>query len=141
MEGSDRASQALQEFGVDLAALKAFFERRVLGQPLHFHGPFDDLATAVNLQPGRGARERHDAKINPRGKSAVEANLFLTEVMALFKSAEIQKPEIDRFFDLVGIRASQEDNRDVSLTNLHLLDWMRVRRSVRKCLNDFGQFH
>ena len=46
--------------------------------------------------------------------------------------AEIQEAERKRFLDLVRVRSNQEDNRDVSLANLHGVSRFRVGDRLRQ---------
>lgn len=56
---------------------------------------------------------RHDIQIEIRNEAAVEAQLLLAEVAPELQRAEVQKSQIHRFFQLVGVVAGQKDPRNV----------------------------
>jgi hypothetical protein len=57
-------------------------------------------------------------------------HFFLAEVMTPFERSEIEKTQVDRFFDLVCMSAGQKDDGDVGLLDFNCLDWVGVSRGI-----------
>jgi hypothetical protein len=55
------------------------------------------------------AADLHDLLIERRSQAAVEPQLFLAVVAPQGERREIDEPEVDRFFDLIGVAAGEHD--------------------------------
>ena len=128
VERGDAAGQGLDRPAADLPAPEPLPERGLVGQPLHLHGPLDDLAVALHLDTRAVEGHGHDPEVDLRRQPAVEPDLLLAEVAAPLQRAVVEEPQVDRLLDLVGIGAGQEDDRDVGLADLDRLDRMRADR-------------
>jgi hypothetical protein len=96
---------------IELAHLQCVLERR----------PF-----AADPRMGDFSRDRQHREIEIGREPTVEAQLFLAIESPLLQRGEIQKAEIERLLQLVGVRAGQQYIGDVRLQVLDFIDGMRV---------------
>ncbi|WP_241546937.1 hypothetical protein [Thiohalobacter thiocyanaticus] len=92
---------------------------------LHLEGVFDGCARAVELRVLRGAGYRNHIEIQLRRQAAVEFQFNLAVLAALFQGTEIEKAEIDRFLELVGDAAGEQDPGDMGFDHAEVTDRMR----------------
>ena len=81
------------------------------------------------------ASDGHYVEVQVRSQTAIEAELFLAEEVAFGERRGIEKAHIDGFFDLVRVRPSQHDPRDVRLEDGDRGSRMRVHRGVGESLD------
>jgi hypothetical protein len=86
----------------------------------HAHRILERLSRPVH--PGVLVRStnRYDVQVNLRGKPPVQAHLLATAMEALLEGGEIQEPEVDRFFDLVGVIAGEQDPGDMGFDEINV---------------------
>ena len=66
------------------------------------------LASPTWNRPSRSGDLDH-AEIHVRAEASIEAQLFLAVGAAALDGREVQKPQIDRLLELVGVRTRQDD--------------------------------
>jgi hypothetical protein len=128
----DLPGQRRQYLRSDLAAPEALEKCGRLREALHLDGPLDGLARPLDSQPGERAGDGDDAVVNSRRQPAVEPDLLLTEVTPALEGGEVQEAEIDGLLDLVGVRAGEEDDRDVRLADLNPIDRVGIGSGLRQ---------
>jgi hypothetical protein len=65
--------------------------------------------------------------------------LLLTEVAAPLEGGEVEKPQVERFLDLVDEIAGEEQVRDVRLAQLDAFDLMRIGARRQEGLDVRGE--
>src|SRR5213076_2371503 len=95
MKRGDFSGQSLYLIGAYFVALNALLERDLLGEAHHLHCPFDGLALGFHMEPCSGPNHRHHSQIHGWRETAIQANLFLAEMMAFLKCAEVQKTHLN----------------------------------------------
>jgi hypothetical protein len=79
--------------------------------------------------------DRHHAKIELGSESAIEPNLFITRATALLQRREIEKAEVERFFQFVGIWPGEQNIGNMGLDVIDMIHRVRVAGGVKECLN------
>jgi len=113
-----------------------------VGQVPHPDGVFDDrplmVVRRVDPEPVVGLDDRNDPLVGVLTEARVEANLFLTVLMALFQRREVEKAQLDGLFDLVDEGRHESHQRDVSFLKRHRVRLVRIRggilEGVTKCV-------
>jgi hypothetical protein len=102
----------------------------------------DALAAPAQLQRAASlVRDRHDPEVDLWGEPPIQPHLFVAEVVAELGCAEVEEGEADGLLELVDIRPSEEDVRDMRLHMLHSLRPMRVEGRILKRPDDFLLAH
>ena len=82
-------------------------ELRVLGKLQHAHRVFNGIALATEHRLFRCTGYRQHIEVGIRRQAPVQAQLFFAVETALVECGEIEKTEINRLLDLVGIVTGQ----------------------------------
>ena len=101
-------------------------QQLALRELAHFQHVLDSRAFAAELRRVGAAGDRQYVQVQAFGQALVEAQLFIAEEFAATEFGEIKKAEVNRFFDLVGVRAGEDHPGNVGLDNLKPVDFMRV---------------
>lgn len=105
-------------------------EQLALRELAHFQGVFDNRAVTRDLRRFGTAGDRQHFQIQIIGQALVQTQLFAAEVPARFKAGEIEKAEVDRLFQLIGIGTGEQDPGDMGLDDLESVYGMRVEGRV-----------
>jgi hypothetical protein len=141
VERGEALGQGGQGARVEQAALQPAQQRRLVRQAGHLDRPLDRLTGALEAQASAVADDRDDAEVHARGQPAVDAHLLLAEVSAFVQGGEVEEPEADRFLDLVGVPAGQEDGGDVRLADLDVGDGFGVRLRAGEARDELARVH
>ena len=101
--------------GLQLAPIRHLIHHAVLGHAHHFQDIVHGAAPAPHPHPAPGRGNGQDLQIDLGTEAAVEAEFFLEIVVAAAQGGEVQKPQVHRFFDLVGEVIGDKDPGDVRL--------------------------
>ncbi len=123
------------------AAFEPAFERGVVRQPGHLHGPFDGWAGAFDRDAAVVSHDRHNAEVNPRAEPAIQAYLFFAVMVAQSQSAKIEKAQRDRLLHLVNELAGQKHHGNVRLPDLDLLDRVWISLRIAEGVDKLRQIH
>ena len=126
----DPPREGFNEFDPYLIATQTLLKSGLVGQALHFHGPFDDFPISLETYARSGPCHRHHAEVDVRCQAAIESDLFLAVLAALLQGAEIQEAELNGLFDFVDVGIGQEYGRDVGLSNFDRPDRIGIRGSL-----------
>ena len=88
---------------------------RSWGRRTHLQGIVHGRPRAAHPHPAPGGGNGDDLQIDFGTEAAVEAEFFLKIVVAAAQGGEVQKPQVHRFFDLVGEVIGDEHPGDVRL--------------------------
>ena len=117
MERGDPPAQLLDHVRLEIAAFEDLLQPRLIRQPPHLDGPFDDLSRPLHADPISLPDDRHDPQVNLRRQPTVQPDLLLAEVPPPLERAVIDEPQAYRLLDLVRERPGQADDRDVRLAD------------------------
>ncbi len=109
-------------------ALGSIREQRIIGKLAHAHRVFQHLPDSSHARARIRGADGHHIDIELRREAAVDAQLLFTEVAAFGQRGEIEKTEIHRLLDLVGIGTGQNDPGNMSLNEPRSRYRMRVGR-------------
>jgi hypothetical protein len=135
MEVGDMLGQAGHELGRHRLAV----EQGRLGKAAHPHAIFQDRPSAGDARRLERAIDRDHIQIELRRQTAVEPQLFLAIEAAPLQGREIQKAEIERLLELVGIVPGQQHMRDMGLDMLDAIDCVRIGPRVPQCIDQNRQ--
>ena len=98
----------------------------------HLQGVFDHWRSVVDaeLRLLFAAAYGQYLQVEALRQALVEAQLFIAEEFAATEFGEIKKAEVNRFFDLVGVRAGEDHPGNVGLDKLEPLYRMRIEGRV-----------
>ncbi len=102
----------------------------VLRELAHLQQVFDCLAVAADPRRLFAAGDRQDLQVEIVGEALIQAQLFVAIEAALVQAGEIEKAEIHRLLDLVGVGTGQQDPGDVRLDDLEALHRVGVEGRV-----------
>ena len=120
VELSDGLCRFLHQAAVQAAPPGQAVEQGVLVEALHFHQPVHGLAFAAEAKAAAiAAGDRLDAQVHAGCGAPVDGHLGLAGGAAQLGRGEIEIGEADRFLQLVGALARQEDDGDVGFDALH----------------------
>ncbi len=108
VEGGDAARQRVDLGRAERAGLHHAAEQRVLPEAAHLDRVVDRLAVAADSRVHLAARQRHHLEVELRRGAAVQPQLLLAIEVSCLQRAEIEKAEIDRLLELVGIVAGEQ---------------------------------
>ena len=103
-------------------------EQIVLVEAAHAQRILDRRSAAADHRRRRAAADRDHVQIESGRGAAVQAQFLFAKVTARGECAEIQKTEIHRLLDLIGIVAGKQDAGDVGLQQFDALDRMAIAR-------------
>jgi hypothetical protein len=98
----DNARQFGDDFEIKLVSLDEPVERAVFVKAAQMNRPFDDRASAAELQAETVFRNRNDAKVKAWGIRFIDGKLALASPAPLVESREIHKRKPHRPFDLAS---------------------------------------
>ena len=128
MERSQAARERVNVRRRERAAARHAVEQIVLIETPHPERVFDRRSAAADHRRRGAAADGEHIQIQSGRGAAVQAQFFFAIVPARGERAEIQKTEIHRFLDLVGIVAGEQDAGDVGLQHFDAPDCMRIAR-------------
>ena len=79
----------------------------------------------------------NDVKIHAAGQATIKDHFLVAKMSSLFQRREVQKLQIDRFFDLIDVRACQKDLGDVGFTLSNSGHGVRIKIRPLHGLKDF----
>ena len=121
MEIGDIAGNRIYHSRCQFVAQQYLVEQAGLGEAPHFNGVFDGWAGATQDRMICAAGDGYDFQVEIGRQSPVKAQFFPTIEVAFFQGAEIEKAEVDRFLDLVGVVTSQQHPGNVGFNHLDRL--------------------
>jgi hypothetical protein len=101
-------------------------EQTRLIKAAHLDRIFQCLARTPQIWGLRGPGDWHHLQVKVRRQAGIEPQFFLAKEMPALKGGEIQKTQIDRFLDFVGIIPRQKDVGDMGLEMLYPRHRVRV---------------
>lgn len=113
MKGSERGDDLVDVRVGEFAAIRDFIETRASGELAHAYRIVDGGTLTIKVRVVCCTRDSDDAIVQRRGKSAVEPQFLVAIEAPLLKRAEIQKAEVHRLLEFVGVRTGQHDVGDV----------------------------
>ncbi len=99
-------------------------QQAILRELFHLERVFDGFAIATQLRRVRCTGDRQNLEVEVFGQTLIQAQLFLAEMLAQSQGGEIQKAEVHRFFEFVGIRTRQQHPGNVRFDDLETLHRM-----------------
>ena len=99
----------------------------VLWELAHPDGVFDRGTSAIDPWSFRRTADGHDVQVQLGRQTLIQLQLQFATGAATLKCRVIEKVESNRFFDLVGALASEQDPRDVRFLHTQNVDSMRER--------------
>ncbi len=92
--------------------------------------PRPSIAEFAAIDPQLGNPE-----ISIGGKAAVETNFFAAEEAAALEGRKVEKAEVERFFELVGMGVGQVDAGNMGFAKFHALGRLRVGGRVEQLVD------
>src|SRR3990172_9500508 len=127
--------QQVDVYRLQFVAREHSIEPRLLGKLDHLDGVFDGRAGTV--EPGGSGRagDGNHAEVERFRQAPVQTQLLLAIEAAFVERAEIEKPEIDRFLDFVGVRAGEDDPGNMRFDRVNVPHRMVVAGGIEQRLN------
>ncbi|MNH05317.1 hypothetical protein D3C79_646370 [compost metagenome] len=113
--------------GIELAIGLQGVEHLALGELAHLQHVFDRFAFATDLRRFGATGDRQDVQVQAFGQALVQTQLFVAEMPALIQAGEVEKAEVHRLLDLVGVLAGEQDPGDMRLDELEPIHGVRVQ--------------
>jgi hypothetical protein len=136
----DHVGECFGEVLPQRPVLLAVAEHGLLRESAHVHGPFDDLATAAELQPPFIAHDGDEAKINVGRVRPVDLHLPDGGGVAGVQRREVDEAQVHALAQLVGVLTNKEHAGAVGLDDVDALIAAAVRGGVAEEGADLALF-
>jgi|GEM_PF-4886793 len=126
MEVGEPVGELSHHGGLEAIALQHRRQQIGLVELAHPHGIVDQGAAAQ--QPGGGRRpvDRADVQVEVGGQATIQPDFLPTEPAPPLERAEIDKAQIDRLLNLVGIGAGEQNPGDMGFKKDNPADGMAI---------------
>ncbi len=115
------AADSSRETKVDLAARELGRQHALLRQAPHPHRRLARPGLAADAVVAVPLGDFDDAQVHLGTEPPIEAQLLVAVGAAPLDGGEVEKPEVHRLLELVGIGAGEQDPRAVRLVKTHVV--------------------
>ncbi|MNE48881.1 hypothetical protein D3C80_1433710 [compost metagenome] len=122
--------QRVDVSGHQLASGQHVGQQAALWKLAHLQYVVEDRSVAAELRSLEAAGHRQDLQVDIRGGALVEAQFLVAEVLAGLAAAEVEKAEVHRLLQLVGVLAGEQDPGDMRLDDFEALHRVGVQGGV-----------
>ena len=140
MKRGDARGQGIDVCRGQRAVLQQAACQRALRKLAHFHRVLDDGATAFDGWIIGAAGDRHHRLVHGGRKPAIQTQLLVAVMVARLQRGEIEKPQVNRLLDFVGMLPGQYHPRDMGFQHVDTLHRMRVARRIAQCCDERRRF-
>ena len=119
--------------------LETAIELLILREAPHPDSVFHYPALAVEPELLSVPSKGDHVKVQVRGQPAIDTEFLGAEVRSPLEGAEVQKPQVHRFLDLVGVVTCENDPGNMGLDQLHAAHGMREAAGIQQH-PDIGKF-
>ena len=112
----------------------------LIGRKLfHLHGVFNRRTAAAQHRLLLATGNGNHCQVIVGGQPTIQTQLLFTVVATPFQRGKIQKAEINRFLDLVGILSGQDHPGDVGFDQPYIMNRMAVDGRIQQSGNQRGR--
>ena len=130
VEARDQVGQGVDVLAAQFATGLQFRQQLALRELAHLQGVLDDRGVVTEAWGLFAAADGQDLAVQRGRQALVEAQLFVAEVLAAGQVGEIEKAEVDRFLDLVGVGAGEQNPGNVGFDDLKTLHGVGVEGRI-----------